>query len=155
FALEHHIDALGNLEAVAFDRLHGITVAVEQRRGGDDELQLQVGMLPDRAQGRADSRVTGAGGDDDADLPFSRAHVCESPSMSSAASPWSAVPGRAGRRPMISWSRSGGRPVPGFLMARCSRARTVPAGRLALATRLRVNSFRSGAVSLADTSLSI
>ena len=46
---------------------------------------------------------------------------------------------------MTSSSRSGWRPVPGFLIATCSRAMTVPAGRLALATRLRVNSS-SGAL---------
>ena len=42
-ALEHHVDARRDLEAVALDVSTGVAVALEQRRGGDDELQLESG----------------------------------------------------------------------------------------------------------------
>ena len=70
-ALEHHVDALPRSSKPSRSiACIGVAVAVEQRRGGDDQLQLEVGMLVDRLQRGADAGVARPGGDDDADLPF-------------------------------------------------------------------------------------
>src|SRR5688572_10983150 len=45
FSLEHHVDARRRLEPVVFDGLNGAAVTFEQCRGGDDELELEVGMI--------------------------------------------------------------------------------------------------------------
>ena len=45
-ALEHHVDARGDREAVPLDRLDRVAVAIEQRGRGDDELQLEVRDAP-------------------------------------------------------------------------------------------------------------
>src|SRR5437763_1350548 len=87
----------GNLPVV-LDRLNRIAVSLEQCRGGDHQLQFEAGMLADRLQRGTDARVAGTSGYDDADLSLGHA----SPSISSAASSWSTVTGRARRRPMTS-----------------------------------------------------
>jgi hypothetical protein len=67
-ALEHDEDLGVDAEAVALHVADGAAVAIEQRRRGDDELQLQRGMRLDRGERGFDPAVAGPGGDDDANL---------------------------------------------------------------------------------------
>src|ERR1051325_1202115 len=57
-----------DVEAVALDRLNRAAVAIEQRGCGDDELQLEIGVLLDRVQCGTNARVARTRGDDDADF---------------------------------------------------------------------------------------
>ena len=68
-ALDQHEHALVGLEAVLLDQVLDAAVAVEQRGGADDELQLELGVGRDGAHRRLDARVVRARADDDADLP--------------------------------------------------------------------------------------
>ena len=81
--LEHHVDTRDDRKPVALDRVDGVAVAIEQRGGRDDELQLEVAVLGDGLECGANPGVAGAGGDDDADFSFPQFRT--SPSMSSAA----------------------------------------------------------------------
>src|SRR5687768_13090608 len=73
FALQHHVDARGRHEPVVLDRLNRVAVPLQQRRSGDDELQLESRMGVDRLERRADPRVAGTRRNNDAD--FSLAHL--------------------------------------------------------------------------------
>ena len=66
-SLEHHVHARRDGKAVALDRLDGVAVSIEERRGGDDQLQLELLVPGDRLEGCTNAGVTGTGGHDDAD----------------------------------------------------------------------------------------
>ena len=67
-ALDQDVQLLVDAEAVALDQVHHLSVAVEQRRGDADQLQLELRMRLDRRHGRLDRAVVGARADDGADL---------------------------------------------------------------------------------------
>jgi len=70
FPFDDHVDLAVDREAFGLDDVDGVAVAVEQRGGGHDELQLEIGMVADGFERRLDARIGRARGDDDADLAF-------------------------------------------------------------------------------------
>src|SRR5206468_12184975 len=64
----HHIDARHDRKSVAFDRMNGVAVAIEQGGGRHDQLQLEVAVLVNGFESGANPGVAGTSGDNDADL---------------------------------------------------------------------------------------
>ena len=67
-ALDDHRDLRVGVETVGFDHVDDRSEAIEQRRGADDELKLQIRVRRDRAHHRLDAAVVGAGTNEDADF---------------------------------------------------------------------------------------
>src|SRR5258706_348650 len=153
-ALEHHVDARGDREAVLLDEAYGRAVPVEERRRADDELEPELGIPRDRIQRRLDPAVARPGGDHHADLPHAVLAISRANSRSVSLRSSSSFTSRTRRAPRSSGRRAAGMPVPGFFSARCSLARTVPDGRSARATTDFVNVLRSGSSAPAAASLS-
>jgi hypothetical protein len=92
-AFDQHVDTRDRREAVRLDEIDDGAIAVEDGRGADDDLQLELGMRGDRPHRRFRAAVVGAAADDDADFSHAR-------SVSSRR--WSADSARLSRRPTIS-----------------------------------------------------
>src|SRR5690606_38370168 len=113
------------LETVALDDLLDPAIALEQRRGGQHDLQLDIVAVAQRLERCADACIAWPRRDDDGDLPFVLAHSRGTRSFS--ASGVRRATGRCSLRRTISSSRLAGKPVPGLRTPRSAASSTSPA----------------------------